>query len=78
MIGPDRNGMQPEDPGERIAQRRLSVLQLAEVLGNVCEACRRSGIDRKRFCEKDASQFLVLEEDVDDLECDHLQLLPQV
>jgi hypothetical protein len=51
MIGPDRNGMQPEDPGERIAQRRLSVLQLADVLGNVCEACRRSGIDRKRFYE---------------------------
>jgi transposase-like protein len=33
----------------RRAERRLSVLQLAEVLGNVSEACRRCGIDRKTF-----------------------------
>jgi transposase len=33
----------------KIAQERLSVLQLAERLGNVSEACRRSGMDRASF-----------------------------
>jgi transposase-like protein len=39
----------PLAPASRRAERRLSVLQLAEVLGNVSAACRRCGIDRKTF-----------------------------
>src|SRR3712207_7383524 len=34
---------------ERLAHRRLTVLELAERLGNVAEACRRGGIDRASF-----------------------------
>lgn len=40
-----------KDPVEKLAQSRLSVLQLAEVLGNVSEACRRRGMDRTSFYE---------------------------
>ena len=36
---------------EKIATHRLSVLQLAEVLGNVSEACRRRGMHRSQFYE---------------------------
>src|SRR3712207_1640153 len=35
-----------EDANEELAHRRLTVLELAERLGNVTEACRRGGIDR--------------------------------
>src|SRR5215217_6223468 len=35
-----------KDPEEKLAHRRLTVLELAERLGNVSEACRRGGIDR--------------------------------
>ena len=38
-----------KDPGEKLAHRRLTVLELAERLGNVSEACRRVGIDRTSF-----------------------------
>lgn len=38
-----------KDPKEKIARKRLSVLQLAENLGSVSEACRRSGMDRTSF-----------------------------
>src|SRR3712207_1247464 len=38
-----------KDPGEKLAHRRLTVLELAERLGNVAEACRRGGIDRTSF-----------------------------
>src|SRR5215468_10639348 len=38
-----------KDPGEKLAHRRLTVLELAERLGNVSEACRRGGIDRTSF-----------------------------
>jgi transposase-like protein len=34
---------------EKLAHRRLTVLELAERLGNVTEACRRGGIDRTSF-----------------------------
>jgi len=34
-----------------MARKRLSVLDLAEALGNVSEACRRSGMDRTSFYE---------------------------
>jgi transposase InsO family protein len=37
------------DAIDRIARKRLAVLQLAERLGNAAEACRRSGIDRTSF-----------------------------
>lgn len=33
-------------PARKLAQRRLTVLEPAERLGNVTEACRRGGIDR--------------------------------
>jgi transposase InsO family protein len=36
---------------EKIARQRLSVLQLAEALGNITEACRRRGMHRSMFYE---------------------------
>lgn len=45
--------MSSREPAEtrarRVAERRLGALQLAGVLGNVSEACRRLGIDRGSF-----------------------------
>ena len=38
-----------KDTSEKLAHRRLTVLELAERLGNVTEACRRGGIDRTSF-----------------------------
>lgn len=38
-------------PADKLARKRLSVLQLAEALGNVSEACRRSNMDRTSFYE---------------------------
>ncbi len=35
----------------KVAKQRLSVLELAEVLGNVSEACRRRGMTRTQFYE---------------------------
>jgi transposase InsO family protein len=40
-----------KDPAAKLAHQRLSVLQLAEALGSVSEACRRSGMDRTSFYE---------------------------
>ncbi len=40
-----------KDPALKLAHKRLSVLQLAESLGNVSEACRRGGLDRTSFYE---------------------------
>lgn len=40
-----------KDPATKLAHKRLSVLQLAEALGNVSEACRLGGIDRTSFYE---------------------------
>jgi transposase InsO family protein len=37
------------DEGDNIARKRLSVLHLAERLGNASEACRRAGVDRTSF-----------------------------
>jgi len=37
------------DASEKIARHRLSVLELAEQLGNISEACRRRGMDRTSF-----------------------------
>ena len=38
-----------KDTNEKLAHRRLTVLELAQRLGNVAEACRRGGIDRTSF-----------------------------
>jgi hypothetical protein len=35
-----------KDPAFKLAHKRLTVLQLAESLGNVSEACRRGGLGR--------------------------------
>jgi transposase InsO family protein len=40
-----------KEPNEKLARKRLSVLKLAESLGNVTEACRRMGMDRTSFYE---------------------------
>lgn len=40
-----------KDPVTKLAHKRLTVLELAESLGNVSEACRRSGIDRTSYYE---------------------------
>lgn len=40
-----------KEPAEKLARKRLSVLELAERLGNVSEACRRMGMDRTSFYE---------------------------
>lgn len=40
-----------KDPATKVAHQRLSVLQLAEALGSVSEACRRQGMDRTSFYE---------------------------
>lgn len=39
------------DPNVKLAQQRLSVLELAQKLGNVSEACRRRGMTRTQFYE---------------------------
>lgn len=38
-----------KDPSEKLAHKRLSVLQLAEALGSVTEACKHGGMDRTSF-----------------------------
>jgi transposase InsO family protein len=40
-----------KDASEKLAHRRMTVLELAERLGNVSEACRHGGIDRTSFYE---------------------------
>lgn len=37
------------DADSKLAQRRLSVLELARELGNVAEVCRQRGLDRTSF-----------------------------
>ena len=39
------------DADAKLAQSRLSVLELAKELGNVAEACRQRGLDRTSFYE---------------------------
>lgn len=41
-----------KDPMEKLAHRRLTVLELAQRLGNVTEACQRGGIDRTSFYDR--------------------------
>jgi len=40
-----------KDPVVKVARQRLSVLEMAETLGNISEACRRGGMDRTSFYE---------------------------
>lgn len=39
------------DQAEKVARQRLSVLELAEALGNVSQACRQRGMTRTQFYE---------------------------
>ena len=43
--------MTAKDPKEKLAFQRLTILQLAEHLGSISEACRRSGMNRTSFYE---------------------------
>ena len=40
-----------KDATVKVARQRLSVLEMAETLGNISEACRRGGMDRTSFYE---------------------------
>ena len=40
-----------KDAATKIARKRLSVLELAEALNNISEACKRGGMDRTSFYE---------------------------
>jgi len=40
-----------KDAAMKVARQRLSVLEMAETLGNISEACRRGGMDRTSFYE---------------------------
>lgn len=42
---------QKRDADTKLAQGRLSVLELAKELGHVAEACRQRGLDRTSFYE---------------------------
>jgi len=42
---------EPRDAASKLAQQRLSVIELAKELGNVAEACRQRGLDRTSFYE---------------------------
>lgn len=43
--------LRKRDADTKLAQSRLSVLELAKGLGNVAEACRRRGLDRTSLYE---------------------------
>ena len=49
IAGASADRLTAEDPGTKLAHRRMQVLELARELGNVSEACRRSGMDRTSF-----------------------------
>jgi len=38
-------------PENKIIQHKLSVLQLAEALGNITQACKQRGVSRTQFYE---------------------------
>src|SRR3712207_2960893 len=48
-MAPAARKVTAKDANEKLAHRRLTVLELAQRLGNVTEACRRGGIDRTSF-----------------------------
>jgi hypothetical protein len=39
------------NPETKISQQRMTVLELAEALGNASEACRQRGVSRTQFYE---------------------------
>jgi ACT domain-containing protein len=39
------------NPETKIVHQRMSVLELADALGNVSEACRQRGVSRTQFYE---------------------------
>ncbi len=43
--------IEEKDPATKVARQQLSVLEMAETLGNISEACRRGGMDRTSFYE---------------------------
>lgn len=43
--------MTEKDPAVKLARKRLSVLELAQSLGNVSAACKQAGMDRNSFYE---------------------------
>jgi transcriptional regulator of acetoin/glycerol metabolism len=45
----EAEGASPTKAAEKIARQRLSVLQLAEALGNISEASPRRGMHRSMF-----------------------------
>lgn len=47
----EKDKVTTKDPMVKVARQRMSILQLAEALGNVSEACRGSGMDRTSFYE---------------------------
>ncbi|MBJ3776704.1 IS481 family transposase [Acuticoccus mangrovi] len=49
--GSTTTGSGKRDAGTKLAQQRLSVLELAKEQGNVAEACRQCGLDRTSFYE---------------------------
>jgi len=49
LVKPQRLEVQNEHCGDSVVQERLSVIRLADKLGNVSEACRRSGMNRTSF-----------------------------
>ena len=49
--GTGKTRITAKDPALKLAHKRLTVLQLAEALGNVSEACRRGDMDRSSFYE---------------------------
>jgi hypothetical protein len=52
-MGRSSTAAQPQrrDADTKLAQGRLSMLELAKELGNVAEACRQRGLDRTSFYE---------------------------
>ena len=51
MIERTKQKVIEKDASVKVARKRLSVLEMAETLGNVSEACRRGGMDRTSFYE---------------------------
>jgi len=69
-----------KDPAEKLAHRRLSVLELAQELGCVSQACKRAGMDRTSFYEwKRRFQTHGLEglKDLPSVHRDHPQTTPE-
>lgn len=68
-----------KDAATKVAHQRLSVLQLAETLGNISHACRRSGMDRTSFYEwkkRFETQGLEGLKDLPPIHKDHPQTTP--